>query len=393
MELDLFNNYPLQREELLARIAESLQLDATRKGRMESAYTSVASVLQNDTGFFKDIDVDVYPQGSVPVGTTTKPLKGAEFDLDIVLHIKSSFSNYTPNQIYNEVIRVLSNDDRYKDKIERKKRCIRLNYANDFHMDIMPGCIKFVVGDNSIKVPDRELKNWVDSNPKGFIEWFLTRAKSVNKPTLLQEYKQRLITLRAEVTDLPDDEFYNKTPLQGSVQLSKRYRDLYFESDDTYATSSIVLTTLMGQFYNGENSIYETLENILNRVRSQYQMSVISKQKFKVLNPVNPQEDFTDKWTDKHYLHFYNFINDFNEKWNSLKQSFELGGNGYIQLFGEGIYKKSLQDQVAKMSKYSTDKNTISNGLIITGNAYTDRSGNVNSSNGYKNDTHRNFGE
>lgn len=393
MDLDLFKNYALQREELLARIAQSLQLDESRKERMESAYRSVSTVIDSDQGFFKDIDVDVYPQGSVASGTTTKPLTGSEFDLDIVVHIKSVYSKFTPNQIYNELIKVLENDDRYKDKIVKKKRCVRLKYANDFHMDIMPGCIKLVVGDNNIKVPDRELKNWVDSNPKGFVDWFLGKAKTIRTRSLLEEYKRHLDILRAEVQDLPNDDFYSKTPLQRAVQLIKRYRDIFFEKDDTYATTSIVLTTLMGQFYTGENSIYETLENIISKVTSGYQNALAIGGRFKVLNPTNLNEDFTDKWTTQHYENFYAFITDFQKRWNSIKNSFETGGNDYIRLFGEGIYKQSLQEQVAKMSKYSSDSISNANSLIITGKAYTDYKGNINSNSGYRNDAHRNFGE
>lgn len=393
MNLDLFKNYTLQREELLARIAQSLQLDEGRKARMESAYRSVSNILNNDQGFFKNIDVDVYPQGSVASGTTTKPLINFEFDLDIVVHIKSSYNNYTPNQIYNELVKVLENDERYKNRIIKKKRCVRLKYADDFHMDIMPGCIKFVIGDNNIKVPDRELKNWVDSNPKGFVEWFLNKAKTINKPSLLEEYKEHLINLRAEVQDLPSDDFYSKTPLQRAVQLIKRFRDIFFEKDDTYGTSSIVLTTLTGEFYAGENTIYETIDNILTKVISDYSNALFGGRRFKVLNPTNPNEDFTDKWTDQHYDSFYNFIRDFHKRWSSIKHSFEAGGNDYIKLFGEGIYKQTLKDQVAKMSKYSSDSITKINGLIITGIAYTDNKGNINANNGYKNDKHRNFGE
>ena len=48
MNLDIFNNYDLQREELLARIAHELQLDKTRLERMESAYNAVSELLKND---------------------------------------------------------------------------------------------------------------------------------------------------------------------------------------------------------------------------------------------------------------------------------------------------------------------------------------------------------
>jgi hypothetical protein len=44
--IDIFKDYVLQREELLARIAQELQLDKTRLERMENAYNTVAEVLK-----------------------------------------------------------------------------------------------------------------------------------------------------------------------------------------------------------------------------------------------------------------------------------------------------------------------------------------------------------
>src|ERR1700757_360801 len=98
---DIFKHYELQREELLARIAQNLQLDETRKGRMESAYRAISELLDQDQGFFKDLDIDVYPQGSVLTGTTVRPYKGCEFDLDIVVQINALYSRFTPAEIYN----------------------------------------------------------------------------------------------------------------------------------------------------------------------------------------------------------------------------------------------------------------------------------------------------
>lgn len=389
---DLFQNYELQREELLARIAQSLQLDETRKKRMEDAYNSIAVLLNNDTTFFKDVDIDVYPQGSTATGTTVKPLRGNEFDLDIVIHIKRHYKYYTPTQIYNALLKILESDGRYKDKIERKNRCVRLNYSGDFHMDILPGCLVFTIDDNNLKVPDRELKDWSDSNPKDLAKWFLSVANTV-KQSMLKTYRHELIELRAEIQDLPEDDFYEKTPLQRAVQLVKRYRDIFFENNPDFATSSVVLTTLMGQNYLGESSIYDTIENVIDRIRMAYSTAISSSLKFKVLNPVNDSEDFTDKWTDKHYQNFIEFIVNFHNEWQQLKQGFEKSHVDYIKLFGEGVYKQSLQEQIKQMSKYSNNEITKANALIITNNAYTNPHGKINDSQGNKNEKHNNFGE
>ena len=63
----------LQREDILTRIAVSLELDETRKQRMESAYNAVYDILEKDEVFFSKVDFLVYPQGSKAIGTTVKP--------------------------------------------------------------------------------------------------------------------------------------------------------------------------------------------------------------------------------------------------------------------------------------------------------------------------------
>lgn len=390
---DIFLTYDLQREELLARIAENLQLDDTRKSRMEQAYKAVSSLLDLDEGFFKHLLIDVYPQGSVLTGTTVKPYQGSEFDLDIVVHINKLYSSFTPAEIYNALLKKLQEDGRYKDKIEEKNRCIRINYANDFHMDILPGSI-MVEGNTTLKIPDKLLKDWAITNPKGFANWFLTRANSTSsQPVLEQYYKNLIIELKAEVQELPNDSYYLKKPLQRAVQLVKRYRDIYFSKDDTYATSSIVITTLLGLNYGGENSIYETIDNGINRIRSQFTDAISTGKKFKVENPVLSGEHFTDSWTDQHYNHFYRFIEDFHGKWVQLRSGFDKSGTAYVELFDEGIYKKSLQDQISVLSKFSQSKITRANSLILTGIAHTNSSGQLQDNGGYSNKLHHNYGD
>ncbi len=71
-------------------------------------------------------------------------------------------------------------------KIEAKNRCIRLVYAGDFHMDILPGVQESVFDQNKIKVPDCELGNWVSSNPLGYGDWFMSKVNLV-KESLLEK--------------------------------------------------------------------------------------------------------------------------------------------------------------------------------------------------------------
>lgn len=387
--IDIFKDYFIQREELLARIAQELQLDKSRSERMETAYNSVSGLLKRDNDFFDKLEIEVYAQGSKRIGTTVKPINGEDFDLDIVLHIYDPYYNHTSEEIFNALVRSLEKDPYYKEIMEKKKRCVRLNYKSDFHMDILPGCMPNLFQNEMIMIPEKALKSWSSGNPKGFSNWFLEIAAMAKNP-FLKRYSDVLLKAQVETEKLPE-ELYLKTPLQRAVQLTKRYRDIYFQKKD-FRISSIVLTTLIAQFYEGEESIFEALDQVLNRIKSSYLAAFNRNVKFKVINPVNPEEDFTDSWTNSHYQAFYAFISDFHKRWNNLKNSFESSKEDYIELFGEGIYKKVLSDQSLNFRNTTSDNLAKSVGLISSGKALTDAKGNINSKSGYKNEPHYNYG-
>lgn len=388
----------LQREDILTRIAVSLELDETRNQRMESAYNAIYDVLKKDDNFFSKIEFLVYPQGSKAIGTTVKPRGKEEFDLDITVEIRDPYFNYSSSEIYNHLIRVLSSNDIYKEKLIKKNRCARINYVGDFHMDVLPGCI-VITGDSKIMVPDRELNNWTSSNPKGYANWFTQKAESMTTSNLNSAFRtfSALNEAKAEQEDLPDDDIFNKEPLKRAVQLTKRYRDIYFEKSSDYKTSSIVLTTIFGELYEGEPSIYQTIDSILNKIvqrYADYQYLFESQgvyKRIKVLNPVNSEEDFTEKWDKEkeYYTQFIAFAKSYKEKWEKLKN----GDFGVAEeLFGSDRIKGILAEQLKELSKDNSHQLEAAGVTIMSGDSYVDRSGNVNTTKGYKSKENSNYG-
>jgi len=328
----VIENRATQLDSLLDKMAEEVQLDKTRYERMVQSYEAIKKWIEADELFFKPFQYEVYPHGSVRIFTTVKPIGKDEFDLDIVIHFRSGMFIHSPQKIYSELKRRLNEHERYSKILETKNRVLRLNYAGDFHMDIMPGVQEYDFDENKIKVPDRSLGGWVSSDPRGYAEWFIKKA-NLATTSLLEK------ALRAE--HIQTDDFKKKKPLQRAVQLIKRYRDIYFEKDNTYKTRSIILTTIAGEFYEGEESIFETIDQIINRIRSQTHYP----QRIKVLNPVNPAEDFTDKWDaePKYYEAFKKFVIHLGNEWQKLKED-----NGVIEegkifkgLFGDKIFEKA----------------------------------------------------
>lgn len=333
----LLNNKLAQMDDLLDRMAQEIQLDKTRYQRMIEHYEAVKNWIESDEKFFKPYKYDVYPHGSVRILTTVKPFGREEFDLDIAIHLLTNWRSHTPEKIYNELKRRLSEHATYKGMIELKNRCIRLNYSGEFHMDILPGIQESEFDVNKLVVPDRKLGAWVSSNPRGYAEWFMARANMV-KISLLEK------SLRAE--NLPVDDYNNKKPLQRAVQLIKRYRDIYFEKRGEYRTSSIVLTTIAGMYYQGEESIFDTVEAIIARLQTE---TSLSTKRIKVLNPVNSHEDFTDKWDTEpqYYIEFKKFCNHLNQQWQALKEKHDVLKESTILkgLFGDDLFVKAQRNQ------------------------------------------------
>ena len=73
---------------LLAEIAELLELTDTQFSNIKSSYEAVAMWLTKQGEEIKKYgSVEIFPQGFVGLGTVVKPLRGEEYDVDMVLLI------------------------------------------------------------------------------------------------------------------------------------------------------------------------------------------------------------------------------------------------------------------------------------------------------------------
>lgn len=351
-------NYLL--DDLLQRVGEKLQISKTQRKLAEERYHAVSTWLSKDEDLFDGTEINIYPQGSLSISTTVKPLSRQEYDLDLVCEINESHIGKDPIVLLNKIEQRLKDNEIYKDKVERKNRCIRLNYTNEFHMDILPAHPVNPTPNTCVMVPDRKAEEWKDSNPKGFTSWFNDRSNQVEKA---------LFEARAEIEPLPDDETVErKAPLKRAVQLIKRYRDIYFEKDADLAPISIVLTTFAGQEYEGQVSVNETITHILNQISL---LISNSDKRIVVLNPSNNKEDLSERW-DGHpelYRAFKKFIKDFKTNWEQLN---EIQGLNEIadklkNMFGENITNQVLKEQAAHLEKFRSNKDlaVIGSGLLV----------------------------
>jgi hypothetical protein len=93
----------------------------------------------------------------------------------------------------------------------------------------------------------------------------------------------------ASIDDVPTWEW--KTPLQRAIQILKRHRDVMFKDNCDVAPISMILTTLAAHAYAGEEDFYDAVEGIVDPMPN-----YVRRNNPRIPNPVNPAEDFADRW-------------------------------------------------------------------------------------------------
>ena len=332
-------------ENIILEICSKLQLQPSLYDLANERYHTIADIIQNDVAFEK-LELRMYPQGSFRLKTTVKPLKGNEYDLDFVAELPQN-SNMTPRQLYDHIYRILSTDGTHNDMLEKKSRCIRVCYANDFHIDIMPGqAINRMT--NEIIVPDRELNNWYHhSNPIGYSEWFENQART------RIEYILKSQKIQCSAEPIEEQEITTHLePLRRAVQLIKRYRDIYCDKNGTEPVRSIVLCTLMGNIssnYSNEISIMMDFCKFVNE-----KIAASNGKPFKVKNPV-VDEVLTEKWEEdeQNYTDFVNMMEALTEDLDKLNAN-SINASIIKQLqkmFGESITNYAVKMDAEKLNK------------------------------------------
>ena len=212
-------------ESLLEDLAESLQIPPSRYEAAERSFKSVGEWLQRDASTLRDLDTQIYIQGSFRLGTAIRPISGEDdYDVDLVCEVGESKEHVTQRRLKEKLgheLRAYAVAQQLEEP-EEGRRCWTLNYADSaqFHLDTLPaipdGTRKRLLLEQSglstewaqdaIAITDRNHRNydvvsddWPHSNPKGYSEWFRSRM------TNLFEQNRRVLALeaRVEVEDIP----------------------------------------------------------------------------------------------------------------------------------------------------------------------------------------------
>ena len=336
-----------QLDQLLELMTEILQLSGTQYALAEQRYGAVSDWLSRDGSPLAAYDPLIHPQGSMLLGTTVRPRGLAVYDLDLVcLMDLRGGALPDPMRLYDQVYARLADSEVYAPLLRRKNRCLRLDYVNDFHLDILPAVADPARGGTCILVPDRKLKDWKESNPKGFAEWFERQARP-----------WRRVLAEREIEPLPAPQAaQQKATLKRVVQLIKRYRDIACDGDQ-WCARSVVLTTLAATNFAGDvlcsDGLLHVVGAIVDWTEAQPGVPVVA-------NPTNDAENFAESWNAESYRAFVSLLGKFREELHELTNSTGLEdvASGLSRLFGEDLSNRVIAES-ARRIKEANDAGAI----------------------------------
>lgn len=236
-----------------------VNLNKGRVDRIEEAQRVLSEFTENQEDF-KDLYIDVIPQGSYRQKTIIKPVgDDGVFDVDLLIKLKEN-PDWSPADYHAKLAAAFKESGRYEDLTDTngKTRCVTIDYEGDFHVDLVPA----VERGGKHYVCNKTTDEFEETDGDGYSQWFEQQDANAGG---------------------------HLVPV---VRLLKYLRDSKGEFD----TKSIILTTIAGMQVNPSDSFASTpeaLSAILGRMNdylSQFESAP------SVLNPAMPGETFDRHW-------------------------------------------------------------------------------------------------
>ena len=302
-------------------LRDEVNLNPGRLDRLETGVGAVNSYLKEHlTGYQK-----MERQGSYALGTLIKPVDdNDEYDADIQI-VMNPNPNWRAKDYVTAIYNTLKQNHNYADKLRLKTRCVTIDYAGDFHLDVVPR----VTSGGRHYVCNRVENRFEPTDGTGYRDWFSEKNRITGGN------------------------------LKRVVRLLKYLRD----HKNNYTAKSILLTTLAGaaikpsdEGTEAVSTVADTLVSVLSRMDDYLQRNPSMPE---IRNPVLPTENFNRHWDQSKYANFRIRVNSHAQtaRRGKAEPSGEAAINTWKRLFGEGFGKSSSGGgSVSKSSSTSVSK-------------------------------------
>ena len=236
--------------------------------------------------------LDIVPQGSWAHRTIIRPPWRLEFDADFLVQLVEVPSWAGGPRSYSDAVaNALQRHGVYQVMSTVKDRCVRVNYANDCHVDVVP----FVVlADGTQKIINRAANQFEGTNPIGFTEWL--QAKD----------------------DLTDGN------LRRALRLLKYLRD----HRSLFRVKSVLLTTMVGNIVESwaSSEYYQDVPTTLVHLLADLD-NFLHERPYKpsIRDPSCPTTTFDHRWDDAQYAAFRANVHELVPR---VQNAYDLAGKG-----------------------------------------------------------------
>ena len=154
-----------------------VNIDPARLVDLEQHVGALTECLKVDAGLRSAL-VGFSRQGSWAHRTIIRPQPDCEYDADILVRMryKRGWVN-DPQRYLSLVHESLERRERYRTRIELKTRCVRVSYARDCHVDLVP-CLEYGFSYFDEHFIVNRAENALEPvNPSGFAKWFAAKDR------------------------------------------------------------------------------------------------------------------------------------------------------------------------------------------------------------------------
>lgn len=250
---------------LAEAIGRAFEPTQTQLDELERAYNATGDYL-SECQEFDGLLTHVHAQGSRPLGTIVRPMDPERegFDIDLVARLaRAALTRYGGDTGAALLLQHLFTAlNRYAQRhdlgIERWDRCVTLVYAGGMRADFAPviddPAFAFPHGQHHGRIPDRDLRRYLSTNPKGYCLGFDEIARIAPQFRMVEALNFAMDSVRkADVEPLPDAAQVFGRLLSRYVQLGKVHRNNSFAGlakGKELAPTSVFLTTLFAKAYS-----------------------------------------------------------------------------------------------------------------------------------------------
>ena len=290
-------------QEFAQFLKEEVDLNKSRLDRLETGVGGVNGYLKDSLPGYQTME----RQGSYALDTLIKPVDdNDEYDADVQI-VMNPNPKWEPKDYVLAINRTLGNNQTYADKRRLKTRCVTVDYAGDFHLDVVPR----VTIKGRHYVCNRHENKFEETDGNGYREWFNGKNRITGGN------------------------------LKKVVKLLKYLRD----HKNSFTAKSILLTTLAGYMIMESDkgtaavsTVADTLETVLSRMNDYLQQHPNMPE---IKNPVLASENFNRHWDQRRYANFRNRVQSYAQTVRQAKaeSSAEKAIKIWQELFGDSFGK------------------------------------------------------